>query len=85
MYRHGATESGGDVEVEFTGRLVRGWSPSRSSGGVPDVVIGYQLAITNRTTFTEYDDLGRVTYVREGSATANPVKSFSYDSLPGAL
>ncbi|KOV64933.1 hypothetical protein ADL01_27635, partial [Streptomyces sp. NRRL WC-3618] len=32
-----------------------------------------------------YDDLGRVTYVREGSATANPVKSFSYDSLPGAL
>ncbi|MEW2120318.1 polymorphic toxin-type HINT domain-containing protein [Streptomyces sp. NPDC005474] len=39
----------------------------------------------NRTTFTQYDDLGRVTYVREGSATANPVKSFSYDSLPGAL
>ncbi|MBW8740665.1 MAG: RHS repeat protein, partial [Streptomyces turgidiscabies] len=39
----------------------------------------------NRTTFTQYDDLGRVTYVREGSATADPVKSFSYDSLPGAL
>lgn len=39
----------------------------------------------NRTTFTQYDELGRVTYVREGSATADPVKSFSYDSLPGAL
>lgn len=39
----------------------------------------------NRTTFTEYDVLGRVTYVREGSATADPVKSFTYDSLPGAL
>ncbi|WP_405821331.1 polymorphic toxin-type HINT domain-containing protein [Streptomyces sp. NBC_01390] len=39
----------------------------------------------NRTTFTEYDVLGRVTYVREGSATAAPVKSFTYDSLPGAL
>ncbi len=38
-----------------------------------------------RTTFTQYDDLGRVTYVREGSSTADPVKSFSYDSLPGAL
>ncbi|WP_079052314.1 polymorphic toxin type 43 domain-containing protein [Streptomyces regalis] len=39
----------------------------------------------SRTTYTDYDELGRVTFVREGSATANPVKSFTYDSLPGAL
>ncbi|WP_329545889.1 polymorphic toxin-type HINT domain-containing protein [Streptomyces sp. NBC_01356] len=39
----------------------------------------------SRTTYTEYDELSRVKYVREGSATATPVKSFTYDSLPGAL
>ncbi|WP_369169735.1 polymorphic toxin-type HINT domain-containing protein [Streptomyces sp. R28] len=39
----------------------------------------------SRTTYTDYDELGRVTFVREGSATAAPVKSFTYDSLPGAL
>ncbi|WEH15704.1 polymorphic toxin-type HINT domain-containing protein [Streptomyces sp. VNUA24] len=38
-----------------------------------------------RTTYTEYDELGRVRFVREGSETANPVKSFTYDSLSGAL
>lgn len=39
----------------------------------------------SRTTYTDYDELGRVEFVREGSATANPVKSFTYDSLPGGL
>ncbi|MFD7771423.1 polymorphic toxin-type HINT domain-containing protein [Streptomyces sp. NPDC059787] len=39
----------------------------------------------SRTTYTEYDELGRVEAVREGSATAVPVKEFTYDSLPGAL
>ncbi|WP_079056293.1 polymorphic toxin-type HINT domain-containing protein [Streptomyces caeruleatus] len=39
----------------------------------------------SRTTYTDYDELGRITLVREGSATAAPVKSFTYDSLPGAL
>ncbi|MET9735873.1 ricin-type beta-trefoil lectin domain protein [Streptomyces sp. NPDC006458] len=34
-------------------------------------------------TFTEYDDLGRVTNVREGSATAVPSKVFTYDDAPG--
>jgi RHS repeat-associated protein len=38
-----------------------------------------------RTTYTDYDELGRVTFVREGSRTSNPVKSFTYDSLSGAL
>ncbi|MDX3068842.1 hypothetical protein PV518_43015 [Streptomyces sp. ND04-05B] len=37
------------------------------------------------TTYTEYDELGRVRFVREGSETSNPVKSFTYDSLSGAL
>ncbi|MFJ4830486.1 polymorphic toxin-type HINT domain-containing protein [Streptomyces sp. NPDC088747] len=39
----------------------------------------------SRTTYTDYDELNRVTFVREGSATAAPVKSFTYDSLPGAI
>ncbi|MEU5194955.1 hypothetical protein AB0G86_13000 [Streptomyces scabiei] len=38
-----------------------------------------------RTTYTEYDELGRVRFVREGSETSVPVKSFTYDSLSGAL
>lgn len=38
-----------------------------------------------RTTYTEYDELGRTKFVREGSQTSNPVKSFTYDSLSGAL
>ncbi|MFE0509508.1 ricin-type beta-trefoil lectin domain protein [Streptomyces sp. NPDC058964] len=37
-----------------------------------------------KTTYTSYDSIGRVTYVREGSPTAPPVKEFTYD-LPGAL
>ncbi|MFF8277874.1 polymorphic toxin-type HINT domain-containing protein [Streptomyces lateritius] len=37
------------------------------------------------STHTSYDELGRVTAVREGSATANPRMSFTYDTLPGAL
>ncbi|MFD3311052.1 polymorphic toxin-type HINT domain-containing protein [Streptomyces sp. NPDC058694] len=39
----------------------------------------------SRTTHTEYDELGRIKYIREGSATATPAKSFTYDTLPGAL
>nr|WP_210578288.1 RHS repeat-associated core domain-containing protein [Streptomyces sp. GESEQ-4] len=35
--------------------------------------------------FTEYDVLGRVRYVREGSATSTPVKEFTYDDLPGGI
>lgn len=37
------------------------------------------------TTYTTYDELSRVTAVREGSASAPPVKEFTYDSLPGGL
>ncbi|MEU9185129.1 polymorphic toxin-type HINT domain-containing protein [Streptomyces sp. NPDC048484] len=39
----------------------------------------------SRTTYTEYDELSRIKYIREGSATATPAKSFTYDTLPGAL
>lgn len=40
---------------------------------------------TRSTVFTSYDELSRVTAVREGSATAAPTKSYTYDTLPGAL
>ncbi|MDG5803256.1 polymorphic toxin-type HINT domain-containing protein [Streptomyces ossamyceticus] len=38
-----------------------------------------------RTTYTEYDELGRIKFVRENSESGTPIKSFTYDSLPGAL
>ncbi|WP_328431607.1 polymorphic toxin-type HINT domain-containing protein [Streptomyces sp. NBC_00453] len=36
-------------------------------------------------TFTEYDLLGRVRYVRQDSATATPVKEYTYDDAPGGI
>lgn len=36
-------------------------------------------------TFTEYDVLGRVKFVRQGSASATPVRSYTYDSAAGGL
>ncbi|WP_251091582.1 polymorphic toxin-type HINT domain-containing protein [Streptomyces sp. Caat 7-52] len=36
-------------------------------------------------TFTEYDPLGRPRYVRQGSATATPVREYTYDDLPGGI
>ncbi|QXE39154.1 hypothetical protein KQY30_15195 [Streptomyces sp. GMY02] len=38
-----------------------------------------------KTVHTQYDKLDRVIAVREGSATASPVKEFTYDTLPGAV
>ncbi|MGQ4385512.1 polymorphic toxin-type HINT domain-containing protein [Streptomyces sp. SAS_270] len=35
--------------------------------------------------FTEYDVLGRVLKVRQGSATASPAKEYTYDTLTGGL
>ncbi|WP_217235079.1 polymorphic toxin-type HINT domain-containing protein [Streptomyces sp. AC555_RSS877] len=35
--------------------------------------------------FTEYDVLGRVRYVRQGSATATPVKEYKYDGAAGGI
>ncbi|MEU5094893.1 RHS repeat-associated core domain-containing protein [Streptomyces sp. NPDC020996] len=36
-------------------------------------------------TYTEYDLLGRVKYIRQGSATATPVKEYTYDDAPGGI
>ena len=36
-------------------------------------------------TFTEYDILGRPRFVRQGSASATPVKEYTYDDAPGGL
>ncbi|MFD5116092.1 polymorphic toxin-type HINT domain-containing protein [Streptomyces sp. NPDC058391] len=38
-----------------------------------------------KAVYTDYDQLSRPAAVREGSATAAPVKEFTYDSLPGAV
>ncbi|MFE7927532.1 DddA-like double-stranded DNA deaminase toxin [Streptomyces sp. NPDC057456] len=39
----------------------------------------------SQETFTEYDPLGRVRYVRYGSATASPVKEYTYDTAAGGI
>ncbi|GAA0328260.1 hypothetical protein GCM10009540_55170 [Streptomyces turgidiscabies] len=70
----GRVKSTSDPDV---GRTVTGYDDADRANKVTDA--------ENRTTFTKYDELGRVTAVREGSETAAPVKSFTYDSLPGAL
>ncbi|CAM5388687.1 polymorphic toxin-type HINT domain-containing protein [Streptomyces griseorubiginosus] len=36
-------------------------------------------------TYTEYDILGRVLKVRQGSTTATPVKEYTYDDAPGGI
>lgn len=36
-------------------------------------------------TYTEYDVLGRVLKVRQGSTTATPVKEYTYDDAPGGI
>ncbi|WEH28921.1 polymorphic toxin-type HINT domain-containing protein [Streptomyces sp. AM 3-1-1] len=38
-----------------------------------------------RATSTDYDVLGRITKVWEGDKTGDPVKEYTYDTLPGAL
>ncbi|WUO26534.1 polymorphic toxin-type HINT domain-containing protein [Streptomyces sp. NBC_00287] len=45
----------------------------------------YTKDAREQETYTEYDLLGRVKAVRQGSATASPVKSYTYDDLPGGL
>lgn len=39
----------------------------------------------DRDTYTEYDLLGRVVKVRQGSETATPVKEYTYDEAPGGI
>ncbi|MFF3615283.1 polymorphic toxin-type HINT domain-containing protein [Streptomyces sp. NPDC002580] len=38
-----------------------------------------------KETFTHYDALGRITDVRLGSATATPIKEYTYDDAPGGI
>ncbi|MGW0916783.1 polymorphic toxin-type HINT domain-containing protein [Streptomyces sp. NPDC002784] len=45
----------------------------------------YTKDALQQETFTEYDLLGRVKAVRQGSTTASPVKSYTYDETPGGL
>lgn len=45
----------------------------------------YSVTDSRSTVFTSYDELSRITAVRPDSATAAPTKSYTYDTLPGAL
>ncbi|MFH9828229.1 polymorphic toxin-type HINT domain-containing protein [Streptomyces bobili] len=45
----------------------------------------YTKNARQQETFTEYDPLGRVRYVRHGSATASPAKEYTYDTAPGGI
>ncbi|MET8566243.1 HNH/ENDO VII family nuclease [Streptomyces flaveolus] len=43
------------------------------------------LNARKQEVFTEYDPLGRPRYVRQGSATASPVREYTYDDAPGGI
>ncbi|WP_406091053.1 ricin-type beta-trefoil lectin domain protein [Streptomyces sp. NBC_01013] len=69
------------------GLLASATDPDIGSASFTYDALGRQASATDsrrQTTYTEYDAIGRVLKVRQGSATADPVKSFTYD-LPGAL
>ncbi|MEV8389269.1 polymorphic toxin-type HINT domain-containing protein [Streptomyces sp. NPDC056650] len=73
---------------DVRGRLTESTDPDTG-----DSTIGYDDAdrkirtidARGKSVYTDYDQLSRPTAVREGSATAAPVKEFTYDSLPGAV
>ncbi|MFJ4340782.1 hypothetical protein [Streptomyces sp. NPDC088915] len=68
------------------GRLVASEDPDLGSGSFGYDDLDRQISATGPkgTTYTEYDALNRVVAVRQGPATAAPVKEFTYD-MPGAL
>ncbi|AWW42162.1 hypothetical protein DN051_40150 [Streptomyces cadmiisoli] len=90
-HRTGVVDPAGNTwtyEYDARGRLTSATDPDT---GTTDT--GYDTAdrpnhIKNarqQETFTEYDLLGRVTKVREGSATSTPVKEYTYDDAPGGI
>ncbi|MFJ3768724.1 ricin-type beta-trefoil lectin domain protein [Streptomyces sp. NPDC090082] len=69
------------------GLLVASRDPDIGDASFTYDALGRQTSATDskqRTTFTEYDAIGRILAVRQGSATAAPVKEFTYD-MPGSL
>ncbi|MGW6419683.1 ricin-type beta-trefoil lectin domain protein [Streptomyces sp. NPDC055055] len=68
------------------GRLESSVDPDIGTGSYTYDDFDRQISATGPkgTTYTEYDVLGRVVAVRQGSATAAPVKEFTFD-MPGAL
>ncbi|MDT9683495.1 RHS repeat-associated core domain-containing protein [Streptomyces sp. TRM76323] len=88
--RNKVTDPAGNVWTythDARGRIVSATDPDTGS-----VTYGYddadrQTSATDvrGSVHTAYDQLGRVLAVREGSATAAPVKEFTYDQVPGAV
>ncbi|MFE4826695.1 polymorphic toxin-type HINT domain-containing protein [Streptomyces sp. NPDC056672] len=73
---------------DVRGRLTKSIDPDTGTS-----LLGYDDAdrqirsedALGKSVHTKYDELDRVTAIREGSATASPVKEFTYDTLPGAV
>ncbi|MEV0036561.1 polymorphic toxin-type HINT domain-containing protein [Streptomyces sp. NPDC050804] len=73
---------------DVRGRLTKSTDPDTGTS-----LLGYDDAdrqirsedALGKSVHTKYDELDRVTAIREGSATASPVKEFTYDTLPGAV
>ncbi|WUO68349.1 hypothetical protein OG988_26095 [Streptomyces zaomyceticus] len=69
------------------GRLTSATDPDTGTTDTKYDAADHPVVITDqakKATYTTYDVLGRVTAVREGSASATPVKEFTYDK-DGAL
>ncbi|WP_338677871.1 polymorphic toxin-type HINT domain-containing protein [Streptomyces sp. SCSIO 30461] len=70
------------------GRLKESTDPDTGTASITYDNADRKISTTDareKTTYTAYDALDRITAVREGSATATPVKEFTYDSLIGAV
>jgi YD repeat-containing protein len=89
--RHKVTDPAGNVwtyTYDARGRVTSATDPDT---GTTDT--GYDAAdrpnrvknARGQEMFTEYDILGRARYVRQGSATATPVKEYKYDDAPGGI
>ncbi|MFF4245404.1 polymorphic toxin-type HINT domain-containing protein [Streptomyces sp. NPDC001822] len=85
------TDPAGNVwtsTFDTRGRLKESTDPDTGDASFTYDDADRKISSTNKalkkTTFTTYDKLDRPLAIREGSATATPVKEFTYD-LPGAV
>ncbi|MER5967572.1 RHS repeat-associated core domain-containing protein [Streptomyces sp. NPDC002057] len=68
-------------------RLVAATDPDTGDTSMAYDAADRPISVTDvrGTVYTSYDGLSRVSAVREGSETASPTKSYTYDTLPGGL
>ncbi|WP_228447325.1 polymorphic toxin-type HINT domain-containing protein [Streptomyces paludis] len=86
-----ATDPAGNAwtfSYDVRGRLTASTDPDTGSSSFGYDDADRQIRTTDalgKSLHTEYDVLGRTTAIREGSATAAPIKEYKYDTVSGAV